>query len=63
MSEEFRKQLIDFIEEEIALIENCQHKTEFDAGYLGAMTNALDFIQGQDVYFTYLNSLEEEEAK
>lgn len=58
MSEEFRKQLIDFLEEEISTLENSEGKTQFEAGYLGAMTNALDFIVGRDVYFDYLERKE-----
>jgi hypothetical protein len=62
MSEEFTAELLDWLKREMQSIENYKDRNAFLAGYLGALTNALDFIQGQDVYFTYLNSLEEEET-
>ena len=62
MSEEFRRQLIAYLEQEIATIENATDNSEFDNGYHGGMTNALDFIQGAEVYLDFISRKEEENA-
>jgi hypothetical protein len=59
MSEQFRSQLIAYLQEEISTIENSQDNSEFDNGYLGAMTNALDFVQGAEVYLDFISRKEE----
>lgn len=60
MSEEFRAELIDWLESELKSVEPHASGHEWLSGYFGAITNALDFVQGAEVYLDYLYSKEQE---
>ena len=45
MSEQFTAELLDWLKREMSSIENYKDRNAFLAGYLGALTNALDFIK------------------
>lgn len=54
-----KTELEQYIESEISYLENESWLPPVDVGYLEALTNCLDFIQGAEVY---LNWKAEQEA-
>jgi hypothetical protein len=55
MSEEFRTELVEYINREIKTLETetNQFLNWQEIGYKNALENVLDFIQGAEVYLDY----------